>query len=332
MFGILRPLHAALDPIERARHASAYCNLCGLIGSRYGFSSRLLVVHDVATLWWLLQSSESNWSLPRANCIRGGSRRLRSTGLSELQRFLAAMSVFTIGVKVEDDVADGGSRRAVLTHRMYRRSFDLARHELSNLGFPVHQLDAIIEAQRQVERDAVSDLSVASQATAEAYALLARGVADRGGAAVSADDAAAIGASLGRSVYLIDALRDFSEDVGKAYNPLCIAGGGQAKTLSDELRTRALYAVGAALLAGRTVYTKTSERLNELWGAIERQMFAEAGVFDRRSVTLYSGVCIPCGKGAVYVDGKTANECNNMCLIVCGCICCGCSQGKCCCS
>ena len=103
MFGVLKPQRKLLSESENRRHMSAYCSLCGLLSSQYGLKSRMLVVHDIATLWWLLESpsSANKEKIPVGNCLRGGAGKLKKDGVSELQKFLAAMSVYTIGIKVK---------------------------------------------------------------------------------------------------------------------------------------------------------------------------------------------------------------------------------------
>ena len=50
MFGILKPQSQLLNLTQRRQHQSAYCNLCGFVGAKYGMKSRFLVVHDIATM------------------------------------------------------------------------------------------------------------------------------------------------------------------------------------------------------------------------------------------------------------------------------------------
>ncbi|WP_428306227.1 DUF5685 family protein [Lacipirellula sp.] len=54
MFGILRPSQVRLSGPDRVAYSSTYCNVCGALAAEYGHASRLLVVHDIATLAWLL--------------------------------------------------------------------------------------------------------------------------------------------------------------------------------------------------------------------------------------------------------------------------------------
>ena len=86
MFGILSPCRQLLCKTDRAGYTSAYCSLCGLLGRQYGLKARMLVVNDIATLWWLLspRSTGGEDRLRTSNCIRGVGR-LRNQDLSDLQ-------------------------------------------------------------------------------------------------------------------------------------------------------------------------------------------------------------------------------------------------------
>ena len=139
MFGVLKPQRKHLSQTESRRHMSAYCSLCGLLSSQYGLKSRMLVVHDIATLWWLLEAPSSihEQKLPIGNCVRGGAGRVRKRGVSELQKFLAAMSAYTIGVKVKDDLEDGSNWKTQITDWMYAGQFTKARTDLIEVGFDV---------------------------------------------------------------------------------------------------------------------------------------------------------------------------------------------------
>ena len=320
MFGILKPQSQLLNLTQRRQHQSAYCNLCGFVGAKYGMKSRFLVVHDIATMWWLLRDARQNeFELRQANCIRGGTRSLKRRGLDKVQQFLAAVSVYVAGVKVQDDLADGDGRFARVAHRLYRGAFQKARGDLIAMSFPVVELEDLIRRHESIEDRGEIDLECVSSPTAEAYGLVAAALARNGCSTWDIEDAAEVGRSLGMAIYLVDAIRDYSQDRGVAFNPLCLIDGSETRALSPQLRERTLRVISDGLSKGRDVITRGGESLLQCWQAIEHRLFQSAGVRPE-SVTLYATCCVPCGDGAILFDGDDINAC------------CCCSLGACCCS
>lgn len=321
MFGILRPQLRLIDSSERKRYRRTYCNLCGLIGTQYGYRSRMLVVHDIATIWWLLERPDALGSKPlkSANCVRGGGKRLSEKGLSELQRLFAAISAYTIGIKVADDIADEPNWRSHAADRLYRRAFSQARRDLQEIDFNLSRLDSILASQKKLETEKEDDFRRAANPTMEAYALVAREIALRCESSVRPEQAEQLGQVLGSAVYLVDAIRDYESDVGNAYNPLCLASHSEDCTLPSDLYREVLTHVGRKLTHGRRIAAAAGDRLAQSWNAIERSLYRVAGVNDPRSVVLYSGCIMPCGDGFAVADNDDFGSC---CAIICGGFCC----------
>ena len=272
----------------------------------------MLVVNDIATLWWLLspRSTGGGDRLRTSNCIRGVGR-LRNQDLSDLQHLLAPLSVHLVAIKVDDDLVDDGSWRSRLAHRVYRGPFQKARRDLTDIGFDLEQLDAILARQRSIEQNRERDFTIASEPTAQAYGLVAREIAHRCSSRFTSEQAEIVGEALGRAVYLVDAVRDFPQDLGTAYNPLRLVSDPKADEIPEPLRDTVLEFVGSHLSCGRQIAIDVAQHLGRFWHAVERAIFAGAGVRNARSVTLYCGCCIPCGDGAVYVDEKDCDPCKS---------------------
>lgn len=323
MFGILKPQANLLTREEYRQYVSAYCNLCGLLHHRYGLKSRFLVLHDVATLWWLLDHQNKSRQLRMGNCVRGGVGKLKDGEVSELQQLLAAISVYTISIKVKDDMQDDGGLQSRILHWSYQSVFEEARQDLRNLDFDVDQMESILAQQQAVEARREPNFESAAEPTAQAYGLLATEIVERCESRLDAAQARQIGERLGRSVYLVDAIQDFEADAGTNYNPLCYAVGKQISTLPSRIKNDVLLYLGECLKQGRETI---GSHWKSSWHAVERALLASAGVRDQRSVTLYLGCCIPCGPGGVYVDDKDCAGCEIACC-VCGfalfSLCCG---------
>ncbi|WP_261343595.1 DUF5685 family protein [Gimesia panareensis] len=268
----MKPQRKLLSESENRRHMSAYCSLCGLLSSRYGLKSRMLVVHDIATLWWLLESpsSANEEKLPVGNCVRGGAGKLKKRGFSELQKFLAAMSAYTIGIKVKDDIADGRNWKTRMANWMYSGQFAKARTDLIEVGFDVENLERILNAQSDLESKREKDFEVASGPTSLAYGLVARETVKRCHSHFTEEQAQQIGEALGRTVYLADAIRDFSEDQGTSFNPLCLEVGPKIQTLPAALKNNVLSHIASHLKEASNLIDQAEEGLKRSWHAVER--------------------------------------------------------------
>lgn len=269
MFGLLRPLKRLVGEEDWRDYASAYCNLCATLAHRYGLPARLLVVHDVATADWLLAGAAPvRRPFPACNCVKGGTRCVPAAlRTDERQALLAAVSAYTVGVKVQDDLADGGGWKARLAQALYRDTFARARRDLAQGGFDVAAFEAALAEQRELERRGEADLAVASGPSGRAFGLAARHLAQRHGG-VRPEDAYALGERIGRAVFLVDAYQDFGRDLAAgAYNPLRCAAGGDSAPLEPGRAREVLGVVGGLLEEAHAVCARMSERVAARWRA-----------------------------------------------------------------
>lgn len=132
---------------------------------------------------------------------------------------MAAMNVLLLAAKLRDDAADGEGllrRVAGVALGPWARK---ARRELRNCGFPVEAIDGLPEAQALVERHGRS-LDAFEAPTA---ACMAACFGFIGGSWEA--ELRALGAALGRLIYLWDAVTDFAEDARRGrFNALAAAG------------------------------------------------------------------------------------------------------------
>ena len=277
MFGLLRPLKRLVGEEDWRDYASAYCNLCATLSHRYGLPARLLVVHDVATADWLLAGAAPvRRPFPACNCVKGGTRSVPAALRSdERQSLLAAVSAYTVGVKVQDDLADGGGWKARLAHALYGDTFARARRDLALTGFDVAAFEAALAEQQEVERRGETDLAAASGPSGRAFGLVARHLAQRHGG-VTPGDADALGERIGRAVFLVDAYQDIRRDLAAgAYNPLCGGGGGAA--LDPGRAREALGVVDGLLEQAHAVCARISEGVAIRWRAARASLAHRVG-------------------------------------------------------
>lgn len=319
MFGILKPAHAKLARSERQSYASFYCNLCGTLGTEYGISSRMLVVHDFATLAWLL-APETVLTLPfpRVNCVPGRQNPARKQPLPPYVRYLAAISAFTMGVKLQDNERDDRSWLAAAANSVYRRTFSKSRVQLDELGISVAALDSMLAQHQVIEASAEANLEIAAMPTGAAYAATAREISRLGETSISSEQADAVGASLGAAIYAIDAMTDFTRDQGRSYNPLCNHTGAGSRSLPASVRDEAIAFIENRLVSASDVFRRLDITYQHRWNAVADQLVAHLRPFSPE-ITLYAHCCIPCEGAFVILDG---DECAKAFGCCCCCACC----------
>ncbi|MCA9055054.1 MAG: hypothetical protein KDA75_14530, partial [Planctomycetaceae bacterium] len=300
MFGRLRPDRCSLPVEERQRYSAEYCNLCGAISSTYGYSARIFVVFDFASLAWvLLDRPSEELDHPRLNCIRGAGRRRCDSSVSD--RFLAAASIYACGVKTQDDMEDNPTLRSRIRARLILKRVAEAEADLVATGFAVNELHDCLMAQRAIEAAGETDLHRASGPTGDAYRLIATHLVRIASSDCRPEIAAAIGDAAGRYVFLADAVQDYEQDLGHNYNPL-VQDSAERKLPASRHRELAAY---VASLSGalEIALARADPTMLFRWNGLLRQL-EELMRLTPRSVTLNVVCCVPCGDGAVAVDTK----------------------------
>lgn len=322
MLGQVRPMACKLTPDDRREYQATYCNLCASLGSRYGVSTRPLLVYDFASLAWLFEPEDAQPKpFRRLNCLQGG--RWTSRGrMRPVDRFLAAISVYACGMKVQDDLQDEPRVRTRLASRWYASTFRKARHDLAASGFDISALEEILNDQKTIEERRESDFEAASRPTGMAYGLVVRHLADLAGWRLDQRDVELVSERIGRYVYLLDAARDCESDLGRSYNPLCCLDGRDLAEVSQPRKLELTsYAVQLLEEADGCIHERIP-RLLARWDALRTRLLRQLGV-GRKDVTLNVVCCCPCGDGAV---GGSSDECGGPC----GCCLCIIGAGICC--
>jgi len=308
MFGLLRPRDPSKSECRDFR--SAYCNLCGTLSLEYGVTTRFLVLYDFASLAWLFSLDDTERPFARLNCVKGGTR-FRRHEPEPADRFLAAISVFTCGVKIRDDVADDGSVRAQLSQAFYRKTFAEAEQNLKSLGFDVGKMNIILQEQQILEDLWERRLDVASGPTGKAYGMVARHMSKLGGM-MALDECEWIGEQIGRLVFLADAYRDVKQDAGKAYNPLTQPSSAAPVELSSRDRQALVEYVVSCLDRIELTIAERGSVLAERWSPLRNQLLSLFGL-KASSVILNVQCCVPCGDGFVAADSDECGECCSGC-------------------
>ncbi|MDP3560919.1 MAG: DUF5685 family protein [Legionellaceae bacterium] len=221
MFGVLKPALGHVSAECKTLYNSTYCNLCAaLSASGAGAFNRFFLVNDVVTIEWLLTEpgQTRDHAFACYNCAKGGTLGKKNK-LSNHHKFLAAVSSYVCGVKINDNLLDDPkfkNKSIALIYRPIMKKAEAMLLELNLLG----TLQAYQKRDRHNEQHQVDSLSEACEPTEQCYELM---TVENGKQISSLPQTlvALLGKYLGRCVYLLDAMEDMDEDKKKnQYNVL----------------------------------------------------------------------------------------------------------------
>lgn len=209
-----------LHPQRQQAYKTHMCGLCHALGDGYGLPFRLLTGHEMILLNLLVTAQrETEAAVTLRRCPLNPSRWV-TTNQDEASDFAAAAAVALAQVSLEDTVRDSAGKHlpARLGRRLMKRPYRMALAMLARLGLAGGALTQLGPQQLLAEADEADD---PARPTAEASAQLFARTAHLAGQPANETALATIGACYGTYIYLMDAYRDFPEDMQQGhYNPL----------------------------------------------------------------------------------------------------------------
>lgn len=222
----------ALDPTHGKRaFATAECGLCAHFGARFRTRTRLLAGADPTLLLMTLEGlSPEAATATRVRCpltFKLTKRRAIDPEWEPLAA-VAELQLVLAGEKLYDDELDRDGWLTRLASRTLAADIEEAAKRLEARGFPLATLREILRRQAGLEADKKSSLEGLAAPTAEALGLIARwlgrlvvpGESDGDNGDIG-ERMRAFGESLGRLLYLVDALHDLRKDRARDhFNPI----------------------------------------------------------------------------------------------------------------
>ncbi len=208
------------DPHERQVYFTYTCGLCHALGDGYGLSFRLITSHELILLNLLTSAQSADEPvITKRRCPLNPLLKVFANW-DIASQLAAAVAVELANVQFADDVRDSGGRD--VTGRvgvwMLQGPHRTALQVLSSLGVDVEILTQLGEQQALAESDESQD---PAGPTAQVSAVLFAVTARLAGRPENVEPLAAIGASFGAYIYLLDAYRDFARDMQRGeFNPL----------------------------------------------------------------------------------------------------------------
>lgn len=218
MFGYIRVDKNELLVREYEAYKSVYCGLCKRMGKEYSFLSRLLLSYDCTFYaMFLMAVKRSCKGFESGRCRFNPFKKCSfckcaDDALSKAAAVNVALSYY----KVVDDINDSGFLKRVglklikpfLSH--WRKKAKKSFPEIDKLA------ENMLNSQLKAEKNPECPLDMAAHPTAEFLASLLELEGDE----TNARSYRQIGYGLGRFIYLVDAVDDYSKDVkSDNFNP-----------------------------------------------------------------------------------------------------------------
>ncbi len=237
MFGYVRPDLSTLSEAEKVRYRSVYCGLCRTLGQRHGQLSRLTLTFDLTYLILFLSSLyEPEETAGASRCLPHPVHR-HSWSRSAITDYAADMTIALTYHKCQDDWQDDRSLPAKGTAALLK-----GRYAQVKARWP-RQCQAMEEAMQEqsaIEKRRDETPDAAPSCFGRLMAALFVMEEDFWSPAL-----AAFGDSLGRFVYMMDAVCDHDKDrKSGSYNPVILMGKAP-----EEMRETLEMLLGSASVA-----------------------------------------------------------------------------------
>ncbi len=220
MIGYIRAYKPELRVKEFEFYKAVYCSLCKYMGKEYGFLTRFTLSYDFTFLALLTMSlTDTDCKLEKKVCVCNPLKKCNfCIGCNNELDIPAAASVIMVYYNVLDNVYDEkGIKKAAyfILSKLLSRAHKKAAQRYPDIEKAVY---SYVEAQNTLEKENCTDMDKAAEPTSAVLEKLLSlcSLNDKDRRALSR-----LGYCLGKYIYLLDALCDFSDDIKKGrYNVL----------------------------------------------------------------------------------------------------------------
>lgn len=213
MFGFVVANPEKLTQEQKKRYKSVYCGLCETLGSERGFKYRMALTYDLAFLSIVLSSVENEeYTHSCGRCPVYPTRKREFLG-NKFTSYAADMNIALAYYKYVDDWNDDGSRFAHIKLRMFEKE---AEKVFEKYPSQCTQIKTCLEELTATEKKNI----LIPDIPAQQFGKLLGSVFSY----PESENAKALyefGFSLGKFIYILDAVTDLTSDIKKKrYNPL----------------------------------------------------------------------------------------------------------------
>ena len=230
MFGYVRTDRPHLYIKDETLYKALYCGVCKGIGKVCGNAARMGLSYDVTFLSALLHNLLGvDVKIEKQHCLTHCIRTREMAEVDELSLQLGALNTALVYYKYTDDIADGDRGRG--KRLWFKKGFRRMKKAYPEIERIVREN---LAKQEEIERQKTESIDRAADATAKMLQDFSEYVLkDK-----STENTKKLFYSLGKWIYLIDALDDYDKDKKKdSYNPFLLAYGADCKKALLEGKT-----------------------------------------------------------------------------------------------
>ena len=215
MFGYVRPNLADMTEADQARYRAHYCGLCHAIGARHGSAARLALTFDLTYLTVFLSSLyEPAEDTGTARCVPHPVKE-HTWAVSAVTDYAADMTIALTYHKCLDDWQDDKNLAAKGASSWLKKAYTRVKADWPRQCSAIEKTIADLS---QVEKQRDPSPDAAAKCFGELMAELFVMEEDYWSGALRA-----FGFSLGRYIYMLDAVCDYDKDLKRgSYNPLIL--------------------------------------------------------------------------------------------------------------
>ena len=221
MFGYIKPFVPDLRVREHELYRAIYCGLCRSMGRHTGCASRLTLSYDFAFLCAVrLTLEKTKMDVKVTSCALSPWKRRPIMEDNPALAYCAAAAAILTKEKVQDDINDSKGLEKIAPRLLMPAAKGMAKRALKlDSTLPVKEISDGLSRLSQLEAEGCPSVDLVADCFGDVLsAIFAHGLSG-GDKAI----ASAIGKSIGRVIYVLDAADDMEKDKKKGnYNPLNI--------------------------------------------------------------------------------------------------------------
>ena len=233
MFGYIKPNIPELKVKEHELYKATYCGLCKTMGKCTGCMSNLTLSYDFAFLALIrIVADKSECKIKSGRCIAHPLKKRPMLEINDSLKFCARSSVILTRLKLKDNIND--------SHGFARFKAKIAnlvsvflKKTPENLKELEEKVGALIDKLSEYEKQNTDSVDLVASTFGELLGIVASYNYDGATSKVMYE----IGFHLGKWIYVIDAIDDFSDDIKKrSFNALVNSYGTQlTEDIKDSL-------------------------------------------------------------------------------------------------